>query len=166
MYNDQFTKLETFFKEVFTRLDIIDRKLQELVEDDYYEDEKPAPISRATTRNEIDISDRFIEEEEIYKLGQKIPYTRITDPVDLDAFREFIAYILMHEDRFTSQEVDYAGFSNKNFSDIRLADKTRRILSQAYFKLHKKQWDFKLERGIMHKWQGQIAWSWADGSRD
>lgn len=168
MYNDQFSRVEALFKEIFVRLDGVDRKLQELLEDDYYDDE-PKPSTRKPAppvRNEIEVTDRFIEEDEIYKLGQKIPYSRITDPDDMDAFRDFVLYVRTHENKFTAQEVDYAGFADKNFSDIRLADKTRRILSQAYMRLHKKQWEFKLERGTMHKYQGQIAWSWTNGERD
>jgi hypothetical protein len=170
MYNDQFSRMEALFKELAFKIDRIDkrmddtdRKLQELLEDDYY-DPEPQP-STQRKRNEQE-TERFIEEEEIYRLGQKIPYSRITDPNDMDAFRDFIAYIRMHEDKFTTQEVDYAGFADKNFSDIRLADKTRRILGQAYMKMHRKQWPFKLERGHMHKYLGQIAWSWADGTKD
>lgn len=181
MYNDQFTRMEALFKELSgkidgldkkltARLDDTDKKLQELVDDEYYHDDEDDKPKQTTVprRNEvapIDITD-FIDEDEIYKLGQRVPYSRIKDSSDLEAFRKFITYVRMHEDQFTSEEVDYAGFSDKTFSDVRLADKARRILGRAYLRMYKKQWPFKFERGFMHKYQGQFAWSWLDGSRD
>lgn len=165
MYNDQFNRMEALFKELSAKIDKLEKKVDDLIEDeDEYEEEKFG--TARPQRNEIVELDRFIEEDEIYKRGQRIPYSRLTSNKDLDAFRDFIGYIIMHPDKFTDQEVDYAGFSDKNFKDIRLADKTRRILSQAYMRMHKKMWDFNFERGHMHKFQGQIAWSWANGDKD
>ena len=71
-----------------------------------------------------------------------------------------------NENLFTSKERDYASFSDKSFSDIRLSDNTRRILGQAYMKVYRKEWDFHFERGLMHKYKQQIAWSWSNGERD
>jgi len=161
MYNDQFSRLEAFFKEVLARLDVMERKLQELLEDDYYEDDE-RPVSRRNESKE----NRFIDEDEIYKLGQKIPYNRITNENDMEGFREFVSYVRMHEDRFSAKEVDYSGFADKNFRDIRLSDNSRRILGQAYIKAYGKQWTFNFERGFMYKLHGQISWMWANGEKD
>jgi uncharacterized membrane protein YcgQ (UPF0703/DUF1980 family) len=159
MSDTKLDRIEALLRSMILKIDNMDQKLIELIEDDYYEDNPRA--SKQTS-----FTDRFIDEDEIYKKGQKIPYNRITVEKDLNNFREFVSYIRMHEDKYSAKEVDYAGFSDKNFSDIRLSDNTRRILGQAYQRTYGSPWPFKFERGFMHKYLGQIAWSWADGSKD
>lgn len=155
-------QIETILKSLVATVNRIDTNVKTLLEAEFVEDEEMVP-QRSFGDNR---ADRFIEEDEIYKHGQKIPYNRITDPNDMDKFRDFVAYVQLNEHMFSQKEIDYARFSDKNFSDIRLSDNTRRILGMAYNRVHKRQWAFNFERGVMHKYQGQIAWSWSDGSRD
>ena len=103
-------------------------------------------------RNNVD--DDFVSEEDIISKGQKVPYNKITNDREIEEFREFISYVRSHEHEFQAKEFDYAGFADKNFSDVRLSDNSRRILGTAYAKLYKKPWNFNFIRGNMFKLRG------------
>lgn len=158
---NKFDRIEQVLRSILTKMDDMDAKLQELLNDDYYEEPKtPAQVVSINTDN------RFIDEEEIYQHGQRIPYNRIVGNDDMEVFRDFVMYIRLHERQFSAREIELAAFADKNFSDIRISDNTRRVLGQSYTRINKKAWPISFERGYMIKWKGQIAWEWADGTRD
>jgi len=150
-------RMDAIIRQMLVKLDNIDNKLDQLL----YEDDIAEDQSSRYRHN-----DDFISEEDIISKGQRVPYNRIDNPKEIDEFRNFIAYVRNHQKEFTSKEFDYAGFADKDFSDVRLSDNSRRVLGTAYAKVYKKPWNFNFVRGNMHKLQGSIAWRWSDGRQD
>jgi hypothetical protein len=108
----------------------------------------------------------FFDYSDIVRLGQTTPYSRIDEVDDINAFREFLAYVQANASRFTQTEVQAAALADKPFTDGRISDKARRILGHAYKKAYQQPWQFNFVRGLQHKYRGQIAWTWADGTED
>ena len=161
-FQDVPNKFELVLNEILTRLDKIDNKMQELLEEEFYEEAKPRP-SKETQVTDFE----FVTDDDIRKYGNRIPYNRIDSENDKQIFRNFCNYIIMNEGQFTKKENDYAGYAaEKDFSDIRLSDNSRRVLGTAYQRTHKKQWSIMFVRGSMIKYRNQIAWTWADGRDD
>jgi len=152
------TRVDALLRQVLVKMDTIDNKMDQLL----YEDDIDTDPRERTYRTD----DGFVSENDIITKGQKVPYNRIDNEEDMNEFREFITYVRNHEHEFTQKEFDYAGFADKNFSDVRLSDNSRRVLGTAYAKLHKRQWDFNFVRGNMFKHKGSIAWRWSDGRED
>lgn len=141
------------------KLTVMNGKLDDLL-DDYAEDETDENIKTVSS------PDDFISEEEIRQNGQKVPYNKLQDKEQMRNFREFLSYVRMHEKEFTTKEYEFAGFADKNFSDIRISDNSRRILGTAYQKAYHRPWSFSFLRGYMFKWRNQVAWEWQDGTYD
>jgi len=160
------TRIETLLRQFMSKLDNIEHKVDEvLYEDDVSSNSRDdGHFGRGNNRSTID--DDFVSEEDIISKGQKVPYNKITNDREIEEFREFISYVRSHEHEFSSKEYDYSGFADKNFSDVRLSDNSRRILGTAYAKLYKKPWNFNFIRGNMYKLRGSIAWRWQDGTED
>ncbi len=161
------SRIDTMMRQFLSKLDVIEHKLDELLYEDDVDNNHA--FQRGATSNRSfsnDVSDDFVSEEDIISKGQRVPYNKITNDRDMDEFKSFIAYVRTHEHEFDAKTFDYAGFADKNFSDIRLSDNSRRILGTAYQKLHKKPWNFQFIRGSMFKLHGSIAWRWNDGSED
>ena len=144
----------------------MDKKLDDLL----YEDEVAStPANRVPEykteeiNNVTQVSD-FVTEEVIRQQGQKIPYNKLEGREQLIRFKEFLAYIRLNESKFTPKEFEFASYADKNFSDIRISDNSRRILGTAYQKAFRKPWEFKFVRGYMYKFDNQMAWQWEDGS--
>jgi hypothetical protein len=154
------TRIDSIMRLLLTKIDNIDNKLDTLL----YEDEVDAGPQYRTSRN-VDDGD-FVSEEDIIAKGQKVPYNRIDDQQEIEEFRDFINYVRSHEKEFTQKEYDYSGFADKNFSDVRLSDNSRRVLGTAYSKVYRKPWAFNFVRGNMFKYKGSIAWRWSDGRED
>jgi len=155
MSEDKLSRIETMLKGLVSKIDSLEGKVDEL----YYEDDNDEYSTKTEPTN------RFVEGDEIYKHGQKVPYNKL-EGSQTHEFRNFLSYVRMNEKKFTSKEYDYAGFADKNFSDIRISDNMRRILGQAYTKAYKEAWKFTFVRGYLYKWEGNKAWEWEDGSRD
>lgn len=155
MSEDKLRRIESLLEGLVSKIDNLETKVEELY-NDFEEDEYNVKVEE---------ENRFISSDEIYQHGQKVPYNKIEGP-QIHKFRNFLAYIRMNEDKFTSKEFDFAGFADKNFSDIRISDNMRGILGEAYAKAYKTPWTFKFIRGYLYKWQGRKAWEWQDGTRD
>jgi len=153
-------RIDHMMRQFLTKLDNMEHKLDQVL----YEDEISESTSKSYFRERAE--DDFVSEEDIISKGQKVPYNKITNLEDIEEFRDFITYVRTHENEFGSKEFDYAGFADKNFSDVRLSDNSRRILGTAYAKMHKRPWNFRFIRGNMFKLRGSIAWRWSDGSQD
>jgi hypothetical protein len=152
---DRLDRLEKLIQNLVGKVTSLDKKVDEvLYEDDSYVEEYNEP-----NRHRIDSDD------DIYKHGQKVPYNKLSGN-DMYDFRDFIKYIRMHEHDFTEKEFDYAGFSDKNFRDVRISDNARRVLGNAYQKMYRKPMPFRWVRGYLYKLDGQNAWEWNDGTRD
>ena len=157
------TRVDTVLRQMLAKMDTLDHKLDELLYEDEV-DSDPRVRGNSFKREE---SSEFVSEEDIVSKGQKVPYNRIDDDRDLDEFRRFLSHVQDNPREFTSKELDYVGFAaDKNFSDVRLSDNSRRILGTAYSKAFKKAWNFKFVRGNMYKLRGNIAWRWDDGKTD
>jgi hypothetical protein len=144
-------RMEALLTALIKKVDRLETKVDDIL-NDYDPEDNPPP-----KRESFD--------DEIYAKGDRVPYNRL-DGDQLTKFREFLAYVRMHEDQFSQKEIDYASFADKNFSDTRLSDNMKRILEQAYFRIYRKQWNFTFVKGYLFKWQGQKAWRWADGLED
>jgi hypothetical protein len=156
-------RIETILRQFMTKIDTLEHKLdQVLYEDEINEGSRGSGYREFKER----VDDDFVSEEDIISKGQKVPYNKIVDDREIEEFREFITYVRTHEHEFASKEYDYAGFADKNFSDVRLSDNSRRILGTAYAKVYKRPWKFNFIRGNMFKLRGSIAWRWNDGSED
>lgn len=153
-------RIETVLRQMVTKLDELDHKIDQLLYEDYIDEP-----TRGEPRK-MNIDDDFVSEEDIISKGQKVAYNKITDRRSMDEFKNFVTYIRTHPKEFSQKEYDYAGFADKDFSDVRLSDNSRRILGSAYSKIHNKVWDFQFIRGNMFKFQGSICWRWNDGSED
>ena len=158
-YTDLAKELLTQMGDIKRKLDSMDKKIDDLFEED--------DVSDIIVDSGVHFDD-FVSEDAIYTKGRRVPYNRIIDSKEIDEFRSFITYIRLNERQFTQKEVDYAGFAEEKseFPDVRLSDNSRRILGAAYIKIYKKPWGFNFQRGNMHKYMNQIAWSWSDGTRD
>ena len=99
-------------------------------------------------------------EEQIKANGQRVAYNRITDPRDVVAFKNFVYFIRKNPGSFSKKEIDYAGFADKAFNDIRLSDNHVRILSGTYMRLNGTDWPWEMTKGYMYKYNDQIAWEW------
>ena len=154
MYESQFTRVETMLKDVVKRLERIEHKMDDFI----YEDTDDEPVTNEDTTP-------FHNEDEIYTKGERVPYNKLSGQ-QVTIFRDFLAYMRMHENDYSQKETDYASFADKNFRDIRLSDNMKRILETAYFRTYNKPWPFKFIKGYLYKWDGQKAWAWSDGSKD
>lgn len=154
-------RVENVVRSMLVKLDEVDKKIDELMYEDEIESEKIMP-----TKSRMSEFSEFVDEADIRKNGQKIPYNKLMGSEQISRFRGFLSYIRMHEDQFTDKEFEFASFADKNFSDIRISDNSRRILGTAFQKAYHKPWDFRFVRGYMYKYQGQMAWEWEDGSLD
>jgi hypothetical protein len=154
MSEDKLSRIEMILKGIVSKIENLETKVEELY-NDFDEDEYVSTAEKT----------RFISEDEIYKHGQKVPYNKL-EGNQVYEFRNFLSYVRMNEKKFTTKEFDYAGFADKNFSDIRISDNMRRILGQAYAKVYKEPWKFSFVRGYLFKWEGQKAWEWETGERD
>jgi len=159
------SRIEAMMRSFLTKLDTIEHKIDEVLYEDEVNEGNRGAAATSSFRDRV-VDDDFVSEEDIISKGQKVPYNKIVEPNEVEEFREFISYVRSHEHEFQSKEFDYAGFADKNFSDVRLSDNSRRILGTAYAKVYKKPWKFSFIRGNMFKLRGSIAWRWADGSED
>lgn len=150
-------RLENAVRSLVVKIEEIDKKVDELI----YEDDIAPEQAKITS----DFRD-FVDDHQIRSNGQKIPYNKLEGAGQIAKFRAFLSHIRMNEDKFSQKEFEFAGFADKNFSDIRISDNSRRILGTAFQRCYGKPWEFRFMRGYMYKWQGQMAWEWEDGSLD
>ena len=154
MSDTKLDRIEMMLRKLDAKLDSLETKVDELYED--YEDD---------TKERQTLSNPFVDEETTVKNGQKVPYNRL-DSDQVPKFRNFLSHVRMNEKAFTQKEIDYCGFADKTFSDIRISDNARRILGQAYQKAYGKPWSFTFVRGYLYKLDGNKCWRWSDGSID
>lgn len=141
----------TQFDTVMVVLNRLEKKVDDLLYD--YDDDKEEE------------QHKVVPDESIYERGQKVPYNKL-EGSQVQAFRSFLEYVRMNESLFSQKEVEYSGFADKNFSDIRISDNMRRMFETAYYRVYRKQWPFTFIRGYLYKLGTQKAWSWADGTKD
>jgi hypothetical protein len=153
MNDDRLDRIEELLNTLVHQVKAIETKVEDLYE---YDDAEPERESE---------TNRFIDENEIFKLGAKVPYNKL-EGAQVSSFRAFLSDVRMNEKRYTQKELENASFADKNFSDIRISDNMRRSLSQLYEKTYRKAWDFRFIRGYLCKYEGQKAWQWSDGSKD
>jgi hypothetical protein len=163
---DRLAVMESRLTRIDEKLIAMDRKLDDLL-DDYDEPASNDAPERefGKTENVVQI-DTFISDEEIRKQGQKIPYNKLEGREQVRKLKEFLAYIRLHEDKFSAKEFEFAGYADKNFGDIRISDNSRRILGTAYQRAFSKPWDLQFKRGYMFKFEEQKTWQWEDGTTD
>ena len=140
-----------------TKMDLVLKKLDQLL----YEEEVIPPQPKPQPQQN---PDPFMNPE-IYTRGQRVPYSKIVGD-QVEDFRKFLYEIRMNSSNYSEREVDYASFSDKNFSDIRLSDNSKRILEGAYFRTYNRNWPFTFIKGYLHKLGDDKGWSWEDGSWD
>jgi len=160
--NTQFEISEARMKRIEERLILMDKKLDQIL---YEEDIVDAPKQNEKSNPQPKQNDPFIDEDEVYTRGQRVPYNKLVGE-QVYQFRDFLSHIRMNSSEYSEREVDYASFADKNFSDIRLSDNAKRILESAYFRTYKKQWPFLFIKGYLHKLNDEKRWSWSDGERD
>lgn len=91
---------------------------------------------------------------------QRVPYNIIYKPKDLENFREFIYYVVSHRNDFTPVELEYAGYADKSFDDVRLSNNHMRILQGAYKKKNNRDWPYTTKTGYMYKYAETVYWEW------
>lgn len=153
-------RVENVFRSMLVKIEEIDKKVDQLLYEDVIEEPEQSFPTRKSDFND------FVDDPQIRQNGQKIPYNKLEGMDQIAKFRAFLSQVRMHEDKFSQKEYEFAGFADKNFSDIRISDNSRRILGTAYQRYYGKPWEFRFMRGYMYKWQGQMAWEWEDGSLD
>jgi hypothetical protein len=160
---EHLNRIENLLRNMVSKMDAMDKKI-----DDLFDEDDPSFNSSDTSYTSEPKFEDFISEDIIYKKGRRIPYNKLIDRDEIADFRDMLKYILDNSDRFTEKEIDYAGFAaeKSEFPDVRISDNSRRILGTAYQKIHRKPWNFNFQRGYMHKYLNQIAWSWSDGTKD
>jgi len=141
--------------EIRDQLNRIESKIDKLEESLYEDDDKETSFDSTYA-----ITDDLISDHDIKTYGERVPYNLIEAGESVTRFRDFIYYVKKNKHEFNNLEYEYAGYSDKTFKDVRISDNTYRILSNAYIKANGKDWDLKVTKGYMYKYQGKIIWEW------
>jgi hypothetical protein len=139
-----------------TKLNVMAKQIDTIYHDDYEQ-----------SSNVQDIPDEELPmEEKIKRLGQKIPYNLISDPIEVMRFKDFLYEAKKKGSQLSQIERDLLDIADKNFNDIRLSSKHLSVLKSIYQRLYGKQWPFKYQQGYMYKLEGyQPEWEFFEDQR-
>lgn len=144
-----YTEIVHNIDERLTRMEKMLKALYDLEE--FKDEDITFPTLRPEELSKIDA--------ETKQYGQRVPYNLISDPLDVEYFREFIYEAKKKWGQWNDFEQSMLDFADKNFEDVRLSSKHLQALKEIYYKTFNKHWPFKTSPGYMYKYESNpIYW--------